>query len=89
MIHKMTASDPIRELVGRLELESYKTVIQGLAQFGDRRQGTERNRRAVDWIEEQLQAAGCSNTERLHYEFDPEPRPAQTSAECSQLHLLI
>ena len=68
-------SDPIRELVGRLELESYKIVIQGLAQFGDRRQGTERNRRAVDWIEEQLQAVGCSNTERLHYVFDPEPRP--------------
>jgi len=68
-------SDPIRELVGRLELESYKIVIQGLAQFGDRRQGTERNRRAVDWIEEQLQAVGCSNIERLHYVFDPEPRP--------------
>ncbi|MFL2848919.1 MAG: M28 family metallopeptidase [Pseudohongiellaceae bacterium] len=67
--------DPILELVGRLELESYKTVIQGLAQFGDRRQGTERNRLAVDWIEEQLQAAGCSNIERLHYEFNPEPRP--------------
>lgn len=69
--------DPILELVGRLELESYKTVIQGLAQFGDRRQGTERNRLAVDWIEEQLQAAGCSNIERLHYEFNPEPRPAR------------
>ena len=67
--------DPILELVGRLELESYKTVIQGLAQFGDRRQGTERNRLAVDWIEEQLQAVGCSNIERLHYVFDPEPRP--------------
>ena len=67
--------DPILELVGRLELESYKTVIQGLAQFGDRRQGTERNRLAVDWIEEQLQAAGCGNIERLHYEFNPEPRP--------------
>lgn len=67
--------DPILELVGRLELESYKTVIQGLAQFGDRRQGTERNRLAVDWIEEQLRAAGCSNIERLHYEFNPEPRP--------------
>ena len=67
--------DSILELVSRLELESYKTVIQGLAQFGDRRQGTERNRLAVDWIEEQLQAVGCSNIERLHYVFDPEPRP--------------
>jgi hypothetical protein len=67
--------DPIRDLVSRLELESYKSVIQGLAQFGDRRQGTERNRRAVDWIEQQLQAVGCTNTERVHYVFDPEPRP--------------
>ena len=40
--------DPIRELVSRLDLEGYKAVIKGLAQFGDRRQGTERNRRAVD-----------------------------------------
>ena len=67
--------DPIRELVSRLDLDLYKAVIKGLAQFGDRRQGTERNRRAVDWIEEQLQAVGCTNTERLHYVFDPEPRP--------------
>jgi hypothetical protein len=35
-------------LVGRLDLERYKETIRGLAQFGDRRQGTERNRRAVD-----------------------------------------
>ena len=35
--------DPIRELVSRLDLDLYKAVIKGLAQFGDRRQGTERN----------------------------------------------
>lgn len=69
-----SGDEEIRELVSRLDLESYKSVIQGLAQFGDRRQGTERNRRAVDWIEEQLQAVGCTNTERLHYVYDPEPR---------------
>lgn len=73
------SADPIRELVSRLELASYKSVIQGLAQFGDRRQGTERNRQAVDWIEQQLQAAGCTNTERVHYVFDPEPRPPRQS----------
>ena len=65
----------IKELVSRLELESYKSVIKGLTQFGDRRQGTSRNREAVDWIERQLQAVGCSNTERLSYTYDPEPRP--------------
>lgn len=67
--------DPIQELVGRLDLESYKQTIKGLAQFGDRRQGTQRNADALDWIEEQLIAAGCSNIERLDYIFDPAPRP--------------
>lgn len=70
--------DPIRELVGRLDLESYKQTIKGLAQFGDRRQGTQRNADALDWIEEQLKAVGCTNTERLDYLFDPEPRPPRS-----------
>ena len=69
--------DPVRELVGRLELESYKNTIWGLAQFGDRRQGTERNRRAVDWIEQQFEELGCS-PERLHYIYNPEPSPPRT-----------
>jgi hypothetical protein len=61
--------DPIRTLVGRLELERYKETIKGLTQFGDRRQGTARNRAAVDWIEAQLTSYGCTNTERLRYEY--------------------
>ncbi|MCY4122515.1 MAG: M20/M25/M40 family metallo-hydrolase, partial [Acidobacteria bacterium] len=69
------ASDPIAVLVGRLDLERYKAVIRGLTQFGDRRQGTQRNRDAVDWIEAWLEAVGCP-TERLHYTYDPPPRPA-------------
>ena len=32
-------ADPIRTLVGRLDLERYKATIKGLTQFGDRRQG--------------------------------------------------
>jgi acetylornithine deacetylase/succinyl-diaminopimelate desuccinylase-like protein len=68
------AEDPVATLVGRLDLERYKETIEGLTQFGDRRQGTERNRRAVDWIEQQLQSYGCA-TERLHYEYDPPPPP--------------
>ncbi|MXZ73171.1 MAG: Zn-dependent exopeptidase M28 [Acidobacteria bacterium] len=67
------ADDPIAALVGRLDLERYKAVIKGLTQFGDRRQGTKRNRDAVDWIEAQLEAAGCP-TERLYYVYDPPPR---------------
>ena len=74
----------IKELVSRLDLESYKSVIKGLTQFGDRRQGTSRNRKAVDWIEQQLQAVGCSNTERLNYTYDPEPRPPRRRQSASE-----
>jgi hypothetical protein len=63
--------DPIRTLVSRLELEKYKATIKGLTQFGDRRQGTDRNRAAIDWIEAQLKSYGCTNTERLKYEYQP------------------
>jgi hypothetical protein len=68
-----TASDPIPQLVARLELERYKATIKGLTQFGDRRQGTDRNRAAVDWIEAQLRSYGCSNVSRLKYEYRPTP----------------
>ena len=76
------AADPAAELVGRLTLDEYKTTLKGLTQFGDRRQGTQRNRDAVDWIEAQLQSVGCTNTERITYQFNPEPRnpPARRPA---------
>ena len=54
------ADDPIRTLVGRLDLERYKSTIKGLTQFGDRRQGTDRNRAAIDWIEAKLKSYGCA-----------------------------
>jgi len=62
----------IKTLVGRLELEKYKATVKGLTQFGDRRQGTDRNRAAVDWIEAQLKSYGCP-TERIKYEYNPPP----------------
>ena len=64
-------ADPVRILVGRLDLEKYKATIKGLTQFGDRRQGTDRNRQAIDWIESQLKSYGCTNTERLKYDYQP------------------
>ena len=79
--------DPIRDLVSRLELESYKATIRGLTQFGDRRQGTERNRRAVDWIEARLQAVGCENTQRITYTFDPEPRSPRPRSAVAEADL--
>ena len=63
--------DPIKQMVDRLDLEKYKATIKGLTQFGDRRQGTERNRKAIDWIEAQLKSYGCTNTERIKYQYDP------------------
>ncbi len=63
----------IKALVDRLELEKYKATVKGLTQFGDRRQGTDRNRAAVDWIEAQLKSYGCP-TERIKYEYNPPPQ---------------
>ncbi|WP_229411052.1 MULTISPECIES: M20/M25/M40 family metallo-hydrolase [unclassified Massilia] len=69
------AGDPVASLVGQLDLERYKETIRGLARFGDRRQGTERNRKAIDWIEAQLKSFGCA-TERIRYDYaPPAPRP--------------
>ena len=64
------AADPVKVLVERLDLEKYKATVKGLTQFGDRRQGTDRNRAAVDWIEAQLKSYGCP-TERINYVYDP------------------
>jgi hypothetical protein len=66
-----SVEDPVRTIVSRLDLEKYKATIKGLTQFGDRRQGTKRNRDAVDWIEAQLKSYGCTNTERIRYDFQP------------------
>jgi len=57
--------DFVRALVGRLDFERYKATIKGLTQFGDRRQGTDRNRSAVAWIESQLKRYGCADIGRL------------------------
>jgi hypothetical protein len=65
------APDPIATMTGRLNLEQYKATIKELTRFGDRRQGTDRNRAALDWIEAQLKSYGCTNTERIRYEYTP------------------
>jgi hypothetical protein len=62
------ADDPIRTLVSRLDLEKYKATIKGLTQFGDRRQGTQRNRDAVNWIQKQLESYGYTNAGRITYD---------------------
>jgi hypothetical protein len=72
--------DPVQVLVDRLGLESYKATIKGLTAFGDRRQGTDRNRAAVDWIEAQLKSYGCTNTERFDYIYEPPPPPPTPQA---------
>ena len=66
-------SDPVRTVVGRLELERYKAHIKGLTQFGDRMRGTQRNRDAIDWLEKQLLSFGYSNVERHRFMSGGEP----------------
>jgi hypothetical protein len=70
-IAPIDSTDPVALMVARLDLERYKTTLKGLTQFGDRKQGTKRNRDAVDWIEAQLKSYGCSNTERIIYRYEP------------------
>jgi hypothetical protein len=67
------ADSAVQGLVDRLDFDSYKELIRGLAEFGDRQQGTDRNVRANEWIEAQLQSWGYE-TERLEYTFRDEPR---------------
>ncbi|HWZ30715.1 MAG TPA: M20/M25/M40 family metallo-hydrolase [Bryobacteraceae bacterium] len=67
-------NDAIKTLVSRLDLQRYKATIKALTKFGDRREGTDRNRAAIDWIEAQLKTYGCANTERVRYEYQP-PAP--------------
>ena len=70
----MTAADSgVKAVVDRLDFESYKALIKGLTQFGDREQGTPRNAAAVDWIEQQLRSWGYT-TERVKYEYRGSPR---------------
>jgi hypothetical protein len=72
--------DPtVQALVGRLDLERYKATVKGLTQFGDRRQGTERNRKALDWIEAQLKSYGCP-TGRISYIHPPPQTEARGGA---------
>jgi hypothetical protein len=60
-------ANPIRTVIARLDFERYKAQIKGLAQFGDRMQGTTRNRDAVDWLEKQLRSFGYTNVERQRF----------------------
>ncbi len=74
------APDDTKALVARLDLEKYKATIKGLTRFGDRQQGTDRNRAAVDWIEAQLKSYGCTNTERIRYTYNAAPPQPQRNA---------
>src|SRR5262252_4216701 len=63
------ANADIQTLVARLDLQKYKSTIESLSGFGDRRQGTRRNRDALNWIEAQLKSYGCADVERLKYDY--------------------
>src|SRR4029077_11797663 len=76
--------DPTAQLVWRLDLERYKATIKGLTRFGDRRQGTDRNRAAVDWIESQLRAYGCADVARLRYTYSPEQKRSRSGPQVAR-----
>ena len=83
------AADPAKVLVARLDLERYKATIKALTRFGDRQQGTDRNRAAVDWIDTQLQSYGCP-TGRLKYTYNPQPAQGQARpASGAARHALV
>jgi hypothetical protein len=73
--------------VAQLDLERYKATIKGLTQFGDRRQGTTRNRQAIDWIEAQLKSYGCTNTERITYNWQPDTARTRTATTAQRSRL--
>ena len=75
------ANDPVAALVARLSLERYKATIKALTRFGDRRQGTDRNRAAVDWIESQLRAYGCGDVARLRYDYSPQEKRTRSGPQ--------
>jgi hypothetical protein len=66
--------ESVRSVVERLDFERYKAIIRALSQFGDRQEGTERNRQAFDWVERQLVNYGYTNVSRHRYMYEGEPR---------------
>jgi hypothetical protein len=78
------SDDPTAQLVARLDLERYKATIKGLTRFGDRRQGTDRNRDAIEWIESQLRAYGCEDVARLHYAYSPELKRSRSGPQVAR-----
>jgi aerotaxis receptor len=64
MVEEASAATGVLDLQAQAVAKAYKATIRSLARFGDRRQGTERNRKAIDWIEAQLKSYGC--TDRTH-----------------------
>lgn len=61
------AQQPARNAVESLNIDQFKAHIQGLAQFGDRNQGTQRNRDAIDWLEQKLRGFGYTNVVRQRF----------------------
>lgn len=57
-----------RAVSARLDVERFKGHIKGLAQFGDRLQGTQRNRDAIAWLEQQLKSFGYTNVVRQRFQ---------------------
>src|SRR5438270_13590244 len=62
--------DSIRTLVARLDLEAYKSTVKGLTHCGERRQGTLRNRAAIDGLGAQVTSRGGAALGGREYAYD-------------------
>ncbi len=60
--------------VARLSITQYKAAVFSLSMFGDRTQGTQGNRDALDWLEAELESYGYTNVERHAYTYQGQPR---------------
>jgi hypothetical protein len=67
------ADNAVKAVVDRLNFDGYKALIGSLAEFGERRQGTEQNVAAMHWIAEQLKSWGYE-VEQMQYEYQGQPR---------------
>jgi len=72
-----TEQDSIVDLiVQRLDFDSYKELLRGLTEFGDRMQGSGRDEAANAWIEAKFREWGYT-PERLNYEYTPGSRQGE------------
>ena len=73
----------IKELVSRLDLESYKSVIKGLTQFGDSVKVPAEIKKLSTGLSNNFKPL-VAPTRNVSYTYDPEPRPPRRRQSASE-----